>query len=107
MLATPADQENLIWTRLAENSPGRQSWVDVTRTSLVPLGTTLKSCAPVFSLPSGTQCRVLTQFLKPVVFTLFSARLESRSRIQSPVLCRLEILSAFGKMLRKNSGPRV
>src|SRR6201996_2565216 len=27
MLSTPADRENLIWTRLAENSPGRQSWV--------------------------------------------------------------------------------
>ena len=47
MLATPADQENLIWTRLAESSPGRQSWVDVTRTDLVPLGTAETLCSRV------------------------------------------------------------
>src|ERR1700753_454978 len=37
--STPSPIRSLIWTALVESSPGRQSWVDVTRTGVVPLGT--------------------------------------------------------------------
>src|ERR1700753_3754741 len=45
--STPSPIRSLIWTALAESSRGRKSWVDVTRTDLVPLGTTEILCSRV------------------------------------------------------------
>src|ERR1700742_1673356 len=42
--STPSPIGSLIWTALTECRPGRQSWVNLTKTNLVPLGTT--ECSP-------------------------------------------------------------
>jgi hypothetical protein len=45
----------------AESSPGRQSWVDVTKTDLVPLGTTQILSSRVPSSLTGRRAKLFAQ----------------------------------------------